>query len=144
MKIYTKLKDIIHPKKIFDHIKNDWFLVLVISVFLAFYLYAMVTFGDSFSDFFFKKNTPQKEGQKKFLELLSIGLILLGGLWTTLGVHLTADDKKKLNEMAASKQLDPVEIVRLFKAASNFATSGAMLILLGSVGLIGALLMHTS
>ncbi|WP_157375941.1 hypothetical protein [Burkholderia ubonensis] len=63
-------------------------------------------------------------------------VILAATLWTTLGANLSSKEKEKLKRMADNNALDPKEIVRMYIANSNFATTGAILVIIGSLLLV--------
>lgn len=76
------------------------------------------------------------------LEQIGTAWLLFGALWTALGAHLSRKDITALDAMANQGSLDAKKIVRIFKAASNFSTFGALMITLGTVVLLYKTYLH--
>jgi len=121
---------------IVDRIKealDNWFPWVVILIGTATYILTVS----------FATDAAVKNGiQKVRLEQIGTAWVLLGALWTALGTHLTKKDKAILDNMASQGPLDAKEIVRMLKAASNFSTYGAVMIILGTSVLVYKMLWH--
>jgi len=72
----------------------------------------------------------------KTLELVGTATILAGAFWTAIGVSINKKDSALLDQMAKNDKLDAKEIVRILNGASNFATSGCLMVFFGSVMLL--------
>jgi len=111
----------------------NWFAYLVILIGTCGYMETV----------FFATDSAMKHAvEASRLEQIGTAWVLIGALWTALGPHLNVVDRRALETMASQGTLDAKEIVRMFKAASNFALSGAIMILAGSAALFYKMLFY--
>ena len=124
-------------KKIFVSIINSCieFVKYFLKNWFPYLAIVIGTFAYFWSVIFATEAVYLKNIKLERLEQIGTAWLLFGALWTALGAHLSKEDKYSLDKMAENNSLDPKEIVRIFKAASNFSTSGAVMILLGTIAL---------
>jgi hypothetical protein len=125
-----QIRKLLTTINLFDRIKEfreNWFPWIVILVGTSTYSISIMSVTQA---------VARNHVAAIWLERIGTAWLLFGALWTALGAHLSAKDKASLDRMAAQGALEVDEIVRMFKAASNFATFGAFMIMLGTAVLL--------
>lgn len=128
-----KLLTALNPIERIKEVRENWFPWIVVLIGTATYSVSVI----SATEIVLKH---QVEAMR--LEQIGTAWLLFGALWTALGAHLTKKDRMVLDAMANQGALDVKEVVRIFKAASNFATHGAFMIALGTVVLLYKIYLH--
>jgi hypothetical protein len=128
-KILTALNPIARIKEV----RENWFPWIVVLIGTATYSISVTSVTEA---------VVRHQVETTRLEQIGTAWLLFGALWTALGAHLTRKDRMALDVMAAQGALDAKEIVRIFKAASNFSTFGAFMIVLGTAVLLYKMYVH--
>ena len=102
--------------------KLDFFGKTVIALFAITFFLLETTFLSGLSG---KLTWP------RILELNGVLLTTLGAAWTALGVRMSNAEKDALLDIRKNSAVAVEEIANTLKSASNFATWGAVFILLG-------------
>jgi hypothetical protein len=113
--------------------KENWFPWIVVSIGTGTYVVSVISATDALM---------RHQVETTRLEQIGIAWLLFGALWTALGAHLSGKDRASLDSMANQGILDAKEVVRILKAASNFSTFGAFMVILGSTVLLYKLFLH--
>lgn len=129
----NKLFSAINPIERFKEFQENWFPWIVVVIGTITYFVSVISATEAV--------VKHQVGATR-LEQVGTAWLLFGALWTALGAHLSSNDRKVLDEMADKGVLDANEIVRIFKAASNFSTFGAFMIVLGTAVLLYKMYLH--
>lgn len=113
--------------------KENWFPLLVIIIGTVTYSVTVTSATEA---------VIRQQVETTRLEQIGVAWILFGALWTALGAHLNNKDRDSLDLMVSQNSLNTKEIVRIFKAASNYSTFGAFMIILGTVVLLYKIYLH--
>ena len=128
-----KILTAINPIERIKEIRENWFPWVVVLIGTGTYAVTVITATDA---------VLKHQVEAARLEQVGTVWLLFGALWTSLGAHLNRKDRKALDDMAGQGVLDVQEIVRIVKAASNFATFGAFMIALGTAVLLYKMYLH--
>lgn len=114
-------------------VRENWFPWIVVLIGTATYSISVISATEA---------VVRHQVEATRLEQIGTAWLLFGALWTALGAHLNRKDKMTLDAMANQGALDVKEIVRILKAASNFSTFGAFMIVLGTIVLLYKMYLH--
>ncbi len=128
-----KLLTAINPVERIREVRENWFPWIVVLIGTATYSVSVISATEA---------VVKHQVEATRLEQIGTAWLLFGALWTALGAHLSRKDRMALDAMANQGALDVKEIVRIFKAASNFSTFGAFMIVLGTVVLLYKMYLH--
>lgn len=128
-----KLLTVVNPVERIKDVRENWFPWIVILIGAATYSVSVILATEA---------AMRHQVEAIRLEQIGTAWILFGALWTALGAHLSRKDRTALDGMADQGTLDAKEIVRIFKAASNFSTFGAFMIVLGTAALLYKMYLH--
>ena len=128
-----KLLTAVNPVERIKEVLERWFPWIVILIGTATYSVSVISVTEA---------VVRHQVEATRLEQIGTAWLLFGALWTALGAHLNRKEKMALDAMANQGALDVKEIVRIFKAASNFSTFGALMIVLGTVVLLYNMYLH--
>jgi len=106
-----------------DH-KADGFVITVIGTFVLVFAILEITLISALEG---------RTAWNFFFETGGVGLSMLGGLWTALGVRMSPREHDALVSLKNTPSLAFEELVNSLQAASRFATFGAYCILVGGV-----------
>lgn len=128
-----KLLTVVNPVERIKEVRENWFPWIVILTGTATYAVSVILATEA---------VVRHQVETIRLEQIGAAWLLFGALWTALGAHLSRKDRAALDAMANQGTLDAKEIVRIFKAASNFSTFGALMIALGTAVLLFKIYLH--
>jgi hypothetical protein len=128
-----KLLTVVNPVERIKAVRENWFPWIVILTGTATYAVSVILATEA---------VVRHQVETIRLEQIGAAWLLFGALWTALGAHLNRKDRAALDAMANQGTLDAKEIVRIFKAASNFSTFGAFMIALGTAVLLFKMYLH--
>jgi len=128
-----KLLTALNPVERIKEVRENWFPWIVILIGTAAYVGTAISVAEA---------AVRHQAEAARLEQIGTAWLLFGALWTALGPHLNREDRMALDAMANQGALDAKEIARIFKAASNFSTQGAFMIVLGTVVLFYKMYLH--